>query len=43
MKTEETIVSEEEVLSIKYNKAKTQVEEKKQALAQFKEKNRELA
>ncbi len=38
MKSEETIVSEEEVLSIKYNKVKAQSEEKKQTLARLKEK-----
>jgi hypothetical protein len=43
MKSEETIVSEEEVLSIKYNKVKAQSEEKKQTLARLKEKNRQLA
>ena len=43
MKSEETIVSEEEVLSIKYNQVKAQSEEKKQTLAQIKEKNRLLA
>jgi hypothetical protein len=32
MKSEETIVSEEEVLSIKYNKVKAQSEEKKKHL-----------
>jgi hypothetical protein len=39
MKTEETIVSEEEVITIKYNKIKADLEEKRRKLSSIKDKS----